>query len=57
MSPTRRDLLKLAAVAPAFAMPALTLPGAARAQLSAPAAGNPAQFRFHAGRDPADRCL
>lgn len=50
MSPTRRDLLKLAAVAPAFAMPALTLPGAARAQLAAPANGNPAHFNFMLGQ-------
>ncbi|WP_137703117.1 MBL fold metallo-hydrolase [Marimonas lutisalis] len=42
--PTRRDLLKLAAVAPAFALPA-----AARAQLGAPAAANPAHFRFTLG--------
>jgi len=44
MSPTRRDLLKLAAAAPAFAMPM-----AARAQLSAPDGGNPAHFRFMIG--------
>lgn len=44
MSPTRRDLLKLAAAAPAFAMPV-----AARAQLAAPANGNPAHFSFMIG--------
>ncbi|WP_136635179.1 MBL fold metallo-hydrolase [Pseudooceanicola onchidii] len=48
MSPTRRDLLKLAAAAPAFALPALT-PLRARAQLGAPAAGNPAHFSFMIG--------
>lgn len=44
MSPTRRDLLKLAAAAPAFALPV-----AARAQLAAPANGNPAHFSFMIG--------
>ena len=44
MSPTRRDLLKLAAIAPAFAMPVT-----ARAQLAAPAAGNPTHFNFMIG--------
>ena len=43
--PTRRDLLRLAAVAPAFAMPA-----AARAMLGAPSDGNPAHFRFTLGQ-------
>ncbi len=43
--PTRRDLLRLAAVAPAFAMPA-----AARAMLGAPADGNPAHFSFTLGQ-------
>lgn len=42
--PTRRDLLRLAAAAPAFAMPA-----AARAMIGAPADGNPAHFRFTLG--------
>lgn len=42
--PTRRDLLSMAA-----AMPALTLPVAARAQLGAPPAGNPAHFTFTLG--------
>ena len=44
LKPTRRDLLKLAAAAPAFAMPV-----AARAQLGAPTADNPAHFRFSIG--------
>lgn len=44
MSPTRRDLMKLAAIAPAFAMPS-----AARAQLGAPVAGNPTHFSFMIG--------
>ena len=42
--PTRRDLLRLAAVAPAFAMPAT-----ARAMLGAPTSGNPAHFSFTLG--------
>jgi glyoxylase-like metal-dependent hydrolase (beta-lactamase superfamily II) len=42
--PTRRDILKLAAVAPGFALPAV-----ARAQLGAPAGDNPAHFRFQLG--------
>jgi glyoxylase-like metal-dependent hydrolase (beta-lactamase superfamily II) len=42
--PSRREILKLAAMAPAFA-----LPGAARAQLGAPAGENPAYFRFSLG--------
>lgn len=42
--PTRRDLLRLAAIAPAFAMPA-----AARAMIGAPTGGNPAHFRFTLG--------
>jgi len=44
MSPTRRDLLKLAAVAPAFAMPT-----AVRATVGAPVNGNPAHFSFTLG--------
>lgn len=44
LKPTRRDLLKLAAAAPAFAMPV-----AARAQLGAPLGDNPAHFRFSIG--------
>ncbi|MBA85171.1 MBL fold metallo-hydrolase [Thalassobius sp. S69A] len=43
--PNRRDILKLAAMAPAFAMP-----GAVRAQLGAPAGENPAHFRFSLGQ-------
>ncbi len=42
--PTRRDLLRLAAAAPAFALPA-----AARATIGAPVGGNPAHFRFTLG--------
>jgi len=45
IKPTRRDLLRLAAVAPAFAMPA----AARAAVLSAPGASNPAHFRFDLG--------
>lgn len=44
LKPTRREILKLAAMAPAFA-----LPGAVRAQLGAPDAPNPAHFRFTLG--------
>lgn len=44
LKPTRRDLLKLAATAPAFALPA-----AARAQLGGPIGENPAHFRFSIG--------
>lgn len=42
--PSRREILKLAAMAPAFA-----LPGAVRAQLGAPSGENPAHFRFTLG--------
>lgn len=42
--PTRRDILKLAAIAPGFALPA-----AARAQFGAPAEDNPTHFRFQMG--------
>lgn len=42
--PNRREILKLAAMAPAFA-----LPGAVRAQLGAPDGENPAYFRFTLG--------
>lgn len=42
--PTRRDLMRLAALAPAMAMPA-----SARAFLGAPDGGNPAHFRFSLG--------
>ncbi|WP_412563667.1 MBL fold metallo-hydrolase [Thalassobius sp. MITS945101] len=44
LKPTRRDILKLAAAAPAFALPA-----AVRAELGAPEAGNPGYFRFTLG--------
>ncbi len=44
LKPTRRDLLKMAAAAPAFAMPA-----AVRAELGAPEGGNPGHFRFSVG--------
>lgn len=44
LKPTRRDLLKMAAAAPAFAMPL-----AARAELGAPEGGNPTHFRFSVG--------
>lgn len=43
--PSRRDLLKLAA-----AMPALTLPAVARANLGAPHMANPAHFSFTLGQ-------
>lgn len=42
--PTRRDILKLAAIAPGFAFPAM-----ARANLGAPALANPGHFRFSLG--------
>lgn len=44
IKPTRRDLLKLMAAAPAF-----TMPMAARAQLGAPSGDNPSFFRFSVG--------
>ncbi|WP_319824349.1 MBL fold metallo-hydrolase [Thalassovita sp.] len=44
LKPSRRDILRLAAIAPAFAMPA-----AVRAQLGAPSGDNPAHFRFTLG--------
>ncbi len=44
LKPTRRDLLKMAATAPAFAMPL-----AARAEMGAPEGGNPSHFRFSVG--------
>lgn len=44
LRPSRRDLLKMAA-----AMPALTLPARAMAQLGAPASENPAWFNFTLG--------
>ncbi|WP_425098060.1 MBL fold metallo-hydrolase [Tropicibacter sp. S64] len=42
--PTRREILSMAAAAPA-----LTLPVAARAELTAPVAGNPSHFSFTLG--------
>ena len=42
--PTRRDLFKMAAAAPALAMPL-----AARAELGAPEGSNPSHFRFSIG--------
>ena len=47
LAPTRRDILRVAAAAPAFALPALGRP--ARAELGAPEAANPAHFRFTLG--------
>jgi glyoxylase-like metal-dependent hydrolase (beta-lactamase superfamily II) len=44
LEPTRRDLMKLAALAPAMAFPL-----AARAQFGVPEEGNPAHFRFTMG--------
>lgn len=44
IKPTRRDLLRLASAAPAFAMPSI-----ARAMLGAPTADNPAHFHFTLG--------
>ena len=44
LKPTRRDLFKMAAAAPAFAMPM-----AARAELGAPEGGNPSHFKFSVG--------
>ena len=44
ITPSRRDILKLAAVAPAMALPA-----AAKAQLGAPSDENPGYFRFTLG--------
>ncbi len=44
IKPTRRELLKLMAAAPAF-----TMPMAARAQLGAPSGDNPSFFRFSVG--------
>lgn len=47
MRPTRRDLLKLAGIAPAFALPALPARAAA---LGGPAQANPSHFRFTIGQ-------
>jgi glyoxylase-like metal-dependent hydrolase (beta-lactamase superfamily II) len=44
LKPSRRDLLKMAAAAPAFALPAT-----ARAELGAPQGGNPTHFSFSVG--------
>ncbi|WP_323784998.1 MBL fold metallo-hydrolase [Thalassovita sp.] len=44
IKPSRRDILKLAALAPGFA-----LPGMARAELGAPSGQNPGYFRFTLG--------
>lgn len=44
LKPTRRDLFKMAAAAPAFAMPL-----SARAELGAPEGGNPSHFKFSVG--------
>ncbi len=44
MRPTRREMLKLAAIMPAFAMPA-----AARAELGPPQGDQPSHFRFTVG--------
>ena len=44
LTPTRRDILAMAAAAPA-----LTLPAMARAELGAPATGNPSHFAFTLG--------
>ena len=44
IKPTRRDILKLAAMAPAMAFPL-----AARAQVGPPTDGNPAHFSFTIG--------
>ncbi|NVO24826.1 MBL fold metallo-hydrolase [Donghicola mangrovi] len=43
--PSRRELLKLSAMAPAFALPASTAP----AMITAPAGDNPSHFRFGLG--------
>ena len=48
IKPTRRDILKIAAAMPAFALPA-TLAQASAAPLGAPAAGNGGVFRFSMG--------
>lgn len=53
LRPTRRDLLRLAAAAPAFALTSampFTIPSTARAQMRAPDADNPGFFHFHMGQ-------
>lgn len=47
--PSRRDILNLAATAPALALPALAATKATAQTLGAPAAANPAHFRFQLG--------
>ncbi|MBT54301.1 MAG: MBL fold metallo-hydrolase [Mameliella sp.] len=47
--PSRREILSLAATAPALALPALAATRAHAQTLSAPASGNPAHFRFQLG--------
>lgn len=49
LTPTRRELLKIAAAAPGFALPAILTPAQARADLGAPGRANPAHFRFTLG--------
>ncbi|WP_300440072.1 MBL fold metallo-hydrolase [uncultured Mameliella sp.] len=47
--PSRRDLLNIAALSPALALPALTAAPARAQTLGAPAGANPAHFRFQLG--------
>jgi glyoxylase-like metal-dependent hydrolase (beta-lactamase superfamily II) len=47
--PSRREILSLATVAPALALPALTASPARAQMLGAPAGANPAHFRFQLG--------
>ena len=47
--PSRREILSLAAVAPALALPALSASPVRAQVLGAPAAANPAHFRFQLG--------
>ena len=49
LRPSRREILSLAATAPALALPALTATPARAQALGAPAAANPAHFRFQLG--------
>ncbi len=49
ITPNRRDILRLAAMAPAFALPAFVMPALARADLGAPTVANPAHFHFSLG--------
>lgn len=48
IKPSRRDILKLAAIAPGFALPAV-LPRTARADLGVPSGENPGHFHFTLG--------